>query len=111
VATTLHRLSRFKEAEDMYRDIIARKLRVQGPGHPSTAQTRYAYARMLQSQERFAEAEAQLIEADAGLVGGGSGAAGLVAEVVTQLASLYTEWGKPGKAAEWRAKAPAPAKT
>ena len=58
---------------------------------------------------RFPEAETQLLEALGALTAAGHGsAAPSTQQVITDLVALYTDWGKPEKSAEWRAKLASP---
>jgi hypothetical protein len=47
----------YREAEQEYRDVLADRLRVLGPDHPSTLITRHEVAGMLAAQGHYREAE------------------------------------------------------
>jgi serine/threonine protein kinase/tetratricopeptide (TPR) repeat protein len=105
VATTYDRLEKNAEAESVYVDTISAKRRVQGDGHPSTLLTELRFAQMLQKLDRFSDSEAQLLRAQGALDTAGAGANPQRKQQISeQLVVLYQAWGKPTKAAEWRAK-------
>ena len=106
VATTYDPLHQDEQAQSLYIETIDGKKRILGESHPSTVLTVLRFAQMRQRQRRYADAEMQLIAA-ARTLGQTSDADRQSAEsVLTQLVSLYTEWGKPDQAAEWSAKLP-----
>ena len=109
VATILSRLGRIDEAAAIQRDALLTMQRVQGSGNPSTTASQVTYANMLRKLRRFPEAETQLLEALGALTAAGHGTpAPSTQQVITELVALYTDWGKPEKTAEWRAKLASP---
>jgi non-specific serine/threonine protein kinase/serine/threonine-protein kinase len=73
------------------------------------AATQTLIARALVDQRRFAEAERLMLEAYP-IVDAHFGARHpRVTAVVERIVALYDAWGKPEKAAAWRAKLPKPA--
>jgi hypothetical protein len=98
---------RYAEAEAMLRP--ARTLRDEKqPKHWTTFVTRYALGGALVGQAKYAEAEPLLLSAQAGLLKRVSVSnpeiSGRLKETMDQLVQLYTAWGKPERAAEWRKK-------
>ena len=63
------------------------------------------YGRFLTGRKSYAEAEAALLEAYETLATS-EGENRQTHRVVTNLVEFYDAWGRPGRAAEWRAKAP-----
>jgi non-specific serine/threonine protein kinase/serine/threonine-protein kinase len=106
LAATLDRLGSDAEAEQLYERAVAARRRVLGDDHPAVASTRFRYAQMRQRQKKFDAAEALLLAAYGSLTTGASTSAlQRAGQIVDQLVSLYTDWGKPARAAEWRARA------
>ena len=104
LATVYDRLGRDGEAEQVYTKTIQGRRRVLGPAHPRTALSMQALAKMYQKQQRYAESESQLLAASDALADAPGVDTRTTQAVVTQLADLYNAWGKPAKAAEWRAR-------
>lgn len=59
---------------------------------------------MYQKQARYQEAEAHLQSSAQSLLRESTATRVQSTEVIDRLAALYDAWGKPDKAAEWRAK-------
>lgn len=104
LATTYDRLDRFGEAEQMYLQTIAVKTRVLGQLHSSTAGTIRWLAGMYVRQGRYDEAERRLLPTVEALLSRGPASAGSIPPSIEQLVKLYEAWGKPDRAAMWRAK-------
>ena len=77
-----------------------------GPEHWYLGNFLGKHGRALAALERFSEAESQMLEAHDILVAALSSDHQQTTRVVGYLADLYDAWGKPDKAAEWRAKLP-----
>ena len=104
----LNAQKRYPEAEQLLRDNVSNRALALGKDHWRTAEARTLLGEALVGLERYPEAETYLLEGYAGLdasLPGGRRVEGL-ARAAERLESLYTAWGKPEKAAEWRAKHP-----
>ena len=71
-----------------------------------TGKTIRKYGACLTGQQRHAEAETALLEAHEILTSGLGADHSETLKVTPNLVDLYEAWGKPEKAAEWRAKLP-----
>ena len=74
--------------------------------HDITGLTMRKLGRCLTGLERYAEAETALLEAHEVLTAAVGADHAQTRKVMPNLAELYDAWGKPEKAAEWRAKLP-----
>jgi non-specific serine/threonine protein kinase/serine/threonine-protein kinase len=86
------------EAEGLLQDGLRRRLESLPATHRLVAAAQVALADCLRRQGRFEQAEELLL--------GAAGAASGQADALQGLVALYTAWGKPGQAAEWRARLP-----
>jgi hypothetical protein len=83
------------------REALEDRRRVQGPRHPSTANTLFALGKMLAAQGQTREAEAALIQAyDVRLSAYGNNHPS-VREVVGYMVQYYTDLRDGTKAAQW----------
>jgi non-specific serine/threonine protein kinase/serine/threonine-protein kinase len=97
-----------RRAEEVLRESLAIHVKALPQGHWMIAATETLIARALVDQRRFAEAERLMLEAYP-IVDAQFGAGHRrVTAVVERVVALYGAWGKPDKAAEWRAKLPKP---
>jgi eukaryotic-like serine/threonine-protein kinase len=111
LATVYSGLGRYDEAEKLFISVIKLSDQVLGELHPASLGRRAALAGMYQKRRHFAEAEEQLLRVVWALnlhqpgrtVISGSGG---TIDFAQRLVELYDAWGKPDKAAEWRAKLP-----
>ena len=104
LATNYEELGASRDAERVYLEALAGRRRVVGEGHPETTSTERRLARFYGLQHRYDEAEPLILAAyRADLQSLGSESERTIRDVA-QLVDLYTAWGKPAKAAEWRAK-------
>jgi tetratricopeptide (TPR) repeat protein len=100
------RQGRYDEAEPLFISAINGARRSLSDGHRYTGLFLHQQGRCLTKMERNEEAEVVLLEAREIL----SAAIGAEHEetlwTIESLVELYDAWGKPEKAAEWRAKLP-----
>ena len=104
VATDLDKLGKHDEAEQLYRKTIDAKRRVLGDAHPDTAKTERALAEMYVNLHRYSDAEPLALTAYDAFHRAVGDASALTQGAIRTVVSLYEAWGKPDKAAEWRAK-------
>jgi hypothetical protein len=100
----LLREGKYAEAEPVARECLRIRLKLL-PNDWSTFHAQSMLGGAIAGQRKFAEAEALLLAGFAGLI---EGVATLPpenamrpAETAKRLVELYTEWGRPEKAAEW----------
>ncbi len=89
-------------------DSLPIHIRILGENHWRTAEARSLLGEALTGLERYEEAETHLLDGHAGLdasLPGGRRTQKLPSSI-DRLVRLYDAWGKPEKAAEWRAKLP-----
>ena len=106
LATIYDATGRYQQAEPLYLEAIAGKRRVLGDAHSSTCRSLYRVGLMYKKQRRYAEAESAATAAYAGYVRSMGANHEFTTGAVELLVALYSEWGQPAKAAEWRAKLP-----
>jgi non-specific serine/threonine protein kinase/serine/threonine-protein kinase len=94
----------FREAERWYFDTIDVRRRVLGEMHPSTAISWLGLARVYEKQRRYDESEPLIIAAHEAYRQTLGADNARTQEAVNVLAKLYDAWGRPGKAAQWRAR-------
>ena len=103
LGTLLHLQGDFDEAEPLLRRSVAILEHVYPPNTAGTAEGRVNLARCLTDMGRYAEAEEQLLEAFAVLqITVGKRYPARV-KAIESLVALYEAWGKPGRAADYRA--------
>ena len=102
-------LGRPGEAETLLAEAVAGVGRALPREHLTTGITIHKYGVCLTALERYGEAEATLLEAHEILIAAVGADHVHTQEVIPNLVTLYEAWGKPDKAAEWRAKLPAEA--
>jgi tetratricopeptide (TPR) repeat protein len=103
LADCLCRSGKAPEAEQTARAALKINTDRLGKDHPRTKESEGALGCALAGSGRYAEAEPYMLSfADA--LNRKIGAEGDPREVAQQVADMYTAWGKPGKAAEWRKK-------
>ncbi len=107
LAMCLIKQGKWIEAEPLLREVLAIREKTQ-PGDWTTFNTRSMLGGSLLGQKRYAEAEPLIV---AGYEGMKAREAGIqpdgrprVTEAAERLIKLYDAWGKPDKAAEWRAR-------
>ena len=93
------------EAERSAREALTINIARLGNEHPQTKESEGALGCALVKLSRVAEAEPFLLSQVAALEGD-RGAQVEYPDAVQQIIDMYTAWGKPDKAAEWRAKLP-----
>ena len=104
--TTYEALQRYSEAEPLYQKTIDIRRRVLGENHPELANTRFTLARMYLQQRRYAESERLALAAYEPMLRSVGAEHERTVRIERLLENLYDQWGKPDKAAEWRAKLP-----
>jgi eukaryotic-like serine/threonine-protein kinase len=111
---TLRHMKRFTDAEVRARKAVGIDRQKLGETNTRTLEAEGALGAILAAERKWQEAEPLLVGyADA--LERKRGVEGDLTDVVQQIVDMYTTWGKPDKAAEWRAKlakpaAPAPTK-
>jgi hypothetical protein len=92
------------EAEPLLRECLEIRQKSLPPGDWLTAEAQSLLGGCLSEQARYAEAEALLVAGCLALEKAPGVPAGFRAETRKQIVRLYESWGKPEKAALWRAK-------
>src|SRR5262249_40419967 len=107
LARTLLKQRRFAEADQILRDCLKLRERHE-PNDWETFNTKSLHGASLLGQKKFAEAEPPLL---AGYEGMKRREPTMppdrnitLREAIERLVQLYEAWGKPGKAAEWKAR-------
>jgi hypothetical protein len=104
---TLLQQQKYAEAEPVLRDCLAFRERAE-PDAWSTFNTRAQLGGALLGQGRYAEAEPQIVSGYEGMQARAATippqGRPLLAEAALKVVRLYEAWGKPEKAADWRAK-------
>jgi len=103
-AESLRRSGDLTRASALLRESVAIHTNVLSAAHWQTASTKMMLVRCLTPQRRFTEAERLLLEAFPVLEKEWGRGHDRVKTAVERAAALYDAWGKPEKAAEWRAK-------
>ncbi len=102
----LNAQERYEESEPLGRESVETGEEVLGADHWRVAGARSLLGQAIAGQERYEEAEPLLLEGHAGL--DAALPAGRKPQklppAIERLVRLYEAWGKPDKAAEWRAK-------
>jgi serine/threonine protein kinase/Tfp pilus assembly protein PilF len=93
----------YKKAEPLYREALEIYKLVLEPGHWLIENTRSSYGACLTKLGRFAEAEDYLLNSYSGLKRIFGADHNRAVWVVERLVQLYESWGRPKKAAEYRA--------
>ena len=108
--TTLQNLyfqqGRFPEAEAIARQVLASSLRRVGEEHPDTLTDIHNLATILDRSKRYDDAERmylRTIQGKAKVLGPTHPSTN---RSMLRLAEMYERWGRPQKAAEWKAKLP-----
>ncbi len=101
------RLGRHAEAETLLVEALERARRTLPREHGTTGILLRKYGACLTRQRRHAAAETALLEAHEILTAAVGADHGQTVKVPADLVDLYESWGKPDKAAEWRARLPA----
>ncbi len=96
-------LGRAREADPVLRESLALRRKSLPPGHWHISSSESALGACLTAEGRFAEAEALLLRAEAGLESSRGPDHERTVEARQRLAGLYEAWGRPGRAARWRA--------
>ncbi len=112
----LRALGRLEEAERLGAEAVETARRILSEGHWHTAVFLGHHARTLAAMERFAEAEERALEAHAIFEAALGPAHARTIGIIREIADLYDAWhaaepdaGHDARAAEWRARLPAPA--
>jgi tetratricopeptide (TPR) repeat protein/tRNA A-37 threonylcarbamoyl transferase component Bud32 len=95
-----------KEAEPLAREALAILRKTVPPGHWLVSYYESVLGGCLSSQGRYAEAEPLLVDSYKKMAKAKGVTPPRLAEAHARLVRLYEAWGKPKKAAEWRATAP-----
>ena len=107
---TVHKLAgNLPAAEKAYPEALERLTKKLGPEHPDVGLTLLGYGDTLRMEKKYAEAEAPLRRAVEILAKANGEEAGITQRTLKAVVKLYTEWGKPEKAAAYQARVkPAP---
>jgi hypothetical protein len=109
VGLSLLDLHRAGEAEPLFRECLRLRQESLPPGHWLIASAESILGECLTAERRYAEAEALLLRSRASLEAERKSSGDpRVVQATERLVALYDAWGKPDKAAEWRALTPAP---
>ncbi|PWT97779.1 MAG: hypothetical protein C5B51_30755 [Terriglobia bacterium] len=95
------------EAENTLQSALEARRRVRGPDHFETVASELALGQVKLDERKYAEAEPLLVQAYQSMVQRKlplPRERAAIAETPQRIARLYAAWGKPDKAAEWRAK-------
>ncbi|HVO51017.1 MAG TPA: serine/threonine-protein kinase [Thermoanaerobaculia bacterium] len=98
-------------AEKAYPEAIARLTKALGPEHPDVGIALLGYGDTLRLEKKYAEAEAPLRRSAELLAKANGEGAGITQRAIKVVVKLYTEWGKPEKAAVYQARVKPDAKT
>ena len=102
---TVHKLAgNLPAAEKAYPEAIERLTKKLGPEHPDVGITLLGYGDTLRMEKKYAEAEAPLRRAVEILSKASGEGAGISQRTIKAVVRLYTEWGKPEKAAAYAAR-------
>jgi non-specific serine/threonine protein kinase len=90
----------FDAAIELHREVVERATRTLAPGRPEIGLFRAGYARTLQAQKHFAEADGEFVRARAILVAAYGPEHARVVKLDQMRKALYEEWGRPVSAME-----------
>jgi Flp pilus assembly protein TadD len=99
-------LGRAREAEPVLRESLALRRGSLPAGHWHISSSESALGACLAAEGRYAEAEALLLHARAGLESSRGPGHERTIEARQRLVTLYEAWGRPDRAARWRAGTP-----
>jgi hypothetical protein len=105
LGTSLVELGRPREAEPFLRESLELRRRALPPGHWLIASAESTLGACLTAERRFREAEPLLLHGFEGLKGARGEGHELTAAARGRLVALYEMWGRPDRAAAWRAEA------
>jgi non-specific serine/threonine protein kinase/serine/threonine-protein kinase len=108
-AESLRRSGDARRAESIVREALAIQMKALPPGNWQVASTNTLLARCLAQEGRFVVAERLFLDAYPIIEKQFPPGHPRLTAAAQQGAEIYETWGKPDKAAEWRAKLPAPA--
>ena len=97
---------KLSEAESLLKQGLEMAQRRFQKAHPLSAMLHVNYGKLLRKSKRYGEAEDQLMEGYRVYKAALGDAHIKTRYALSQLVSLYEAWGKPDKAAEWRARLP-----
>jgi non-specific serine/threonine protein kinase/serine/threonine-protein kinase len=104
LAVSYHYMDRYDEAEPLYVECLKAERVILGELHPDTILTTEMLGWLYLKQQRYDEAEARLLAAhQSALSAFGSSNSKTQRIIKLGLIELYEAWGKPEKAAEYRA--------
>ena len=106
LAVALRADGKAAEAAGFFREACTRADRAWPEGHPYPAEFHRNYGQCLAELKRYEEAESQLQLSHRLLNRASESHPNRTRPVVQNLIELYTNWGKPAKAAEWTARLP-----
>lgn len=96
-------LGRAREAEPLLRESLELRQRALPPGHWLIAASEIALGACLVADRRFGEAEALLLRGYEGLRASRGDAHERTIEARSRIIALYEAWGRPDRAAAFRA--------
>ncbi len=109
VATVYKLAGNLPAAEKAYPEAIERLTKRLGPDHPDVGVTLLGYGDTLRLEKKYTEAEAPLRRCAEIFAKANGEDAGLTQRVFKLLVKLYTDWGKPERAAAYAARVKAEA--
>ena len=98
--------ARYEEAESWFKNVLTLRRQVLGEQHPHTLESMNGLAVLYKVQARYDEAEPLLLEAIEGRRLKLGDKHPHTQDSMRNLIALYEAWGKPEKAAQWRARMP-----
>jgi len=104
LAVLLCSQQKYSEAQALFARALAGARSALTEGHPRFHSFQANYGECLARMGRYGEAERLLSDSHSGLRGAKGEADPGTQQAIRRLAALYDAWGKPDKAAEWRAK-------
>ena len=104
LASVYEATDRYDEAEQLLLETVNAKRKVVGEGHPDTAFSESVLAGLYIKRRQFDSAEPLALAAYQSFLKSLGANGDATQRTIKQLVQLYDGWGKPERAAEWRAK-------
>jgi non-specific serine/threonine protein kinase/serine/threonine-protein kinase len=104
LATLYRNQGDYARAAPLFTAVMEGRKRLHGESHPDTLLSMYSLGRLAYLQRNYPVAESQLLTAVEGQVRALGPQHPTTEQTRRALVRLYADWGKPDKAAEWRAR-------